>query len=322
MSVAEYAIGVDLGGTNVRIGLVDRLGTILFRKWETVVKDKSPSAVLAIMDRMVGEVAAKSPRPPSVVGCGIPGIVDYERGVVYRSPNLPQWRDVPIRDKIAGVVGLPVVVDNDANQHALGEHRLGAGKGHANMVLLTLGTGIGGGLILDGKIFHGDCGFAGEVGHIVVEPDGEPCGCGRKGCWEQYAASRAFTVHAGKLKAKERKELLSAAGVSLDNLTPELMGRLADQDHLIAQELWKTFGCYLGVGISTLINTLGVTTFVIGGGIVKSWDRFIAAAKEEIANHTYEENVVRLNLMPAALGDDAGVIGAALEGLALPDLRS
>lgn len=322
MSVAEYAIGVDLGGTNVRVGLVDRLGTILSRRSQPIGEDKSPLAVIRIMDRMIKELASKSPRPPAVVGCGIPGIVDYEHGIVYGSPNLPQWCDVAIRDEIASTVGLPVVVDNDANQHALGEHRLGAGKGHDNMVLLTLGTGIGGGLILDGKLFHGDCGFAGEVGHIVVEPDGVACGCGRRGCWEQYAASHGFATHAKRLKKHEREELLSVAGVAADDLTPELMGRLADQGNPIARRLWETFGSYLGVGIATLINTLGVTTFVIGGGIARSWEKFIATALGEIANHTYEENVRRLKLLPAALGDDSGMIGAALEGLALPDLRS
>jgi glucokinase len=322
MSIAEYAIGVDLGGTNMRAGLVDRLGSVLSRRSEPLGRDKSPAAVIGQMREMLKELVAKAPRPPAVVGCGIPGIVDYERGILHRSPNLPQWRDVAIRDEIADALGMPVVVDNDANQHALGEHRLGAGRGHHHMVLLTLGTGIGGGLIFDGKIFHGDCGFAGEVGHIVIEPDGIPCGCGKSGCWEQYAASHSFAVHAARLKKAERESLLSAAAVSVEDLTPELVGRLANEGHPVARGLWNTYGLYLGMGIATLINTLGVTTFVIGGGIARSWDRFIGAAKNEIANHTYEQNVERLHLLPAALGDDAGVIGAALEGLALPDLRS
>lgn len=311
MTTTRWTIGVDLGGTNLRAGLVGPGGGIRVRDAMSLGEDKSSSAIIASIARLVENLRRQAKDPVVAVGCGVPGIVDACHGIVSRSPNLPAWNEVPVREALMGAIGLPLVVDNDANMHALGEACCGSGVGHTNVVMLTLGSGIGGGIVLEGKVFHGDQGYAGEVGHLVVEPDGEPCGCGGRGCWERYAASRAFALFANRLPPRERSDLLAAAGTTIERLTPEVVADLADRKNEVAIGLWREFGRYLGIGIATLLNVLGVTTFIIGGGISRSFDRFAGAARESALSHTYACHVSRLLLLRAALGDDAGIIGAA-----------
>jgi len=208
-------------------------------------------------------------------------------------------------------VGLPVVIDNDANFYALGECWVGAGREYRNMILLTLGTGIGGGIIIADTIFHGDVGFAGEVGHMTIEMSGEECDLGWKGDWENYAASRAFSTLVKLLGDGERNSFLKVNSLDPKNLTPELMAKLAGDGDETALKLWGMFGESLGTGIASLINILGITTFVIGGGIAESWELFIQGTRKGIADHTYQENIDRLILERAELKDSAGIIGSA-----------
>lgn len=311
----KTAIGIDVGGTNVRCGLVDERGAVLARRSAPVGDDRTHRAVIDLTAQLVAQLVAEAKEQPTALGCGVPGIVDSDRGVVIRSPNFPDWEEVAIGAELTRVTGLAAVVDNDANQYALGEQRCGAGRGRSNLILLTLGTGIGGGIVLDGKILHGDCGFAGEVGHMVVEADGVDPGIGWPGDWEHYAASRGFATLAARLPEGPREAFVKRAGCAIDALTPERVAQLADAGNAQAVALWQEFGRYLGVGMASLINIFGVTTFVLGGGIARSWDRFVPAAREAIARHTYQQNVDRLVIEPAALGDDAGIIGSALEAL-------
>ncbi len=317
MSTADKrAIGIDLGATNFKAGLVDGSGNVLTQR-AVAITDRSADGVIALMAREVRALADGSDPAPIAVGCGVPGIVNIDAGMLLLSPNFPDWENECIRERIAQATELPVILDNDANMHALGEQRCGAGRGCHNMVLLTLGTGIGGGLVLNGNVFHGEAGFAGEVGHMVVEPEGVSCGLPWKGGWENYAASRAFRVHAEALPEKEREAFLTRAGVTLDGLTPKVAADRARLGDEIALQLWNAFGRYLGIGIANLVNVLGVTTFVIGGGIAISYDLFIDATREEVAWHTYPQNVERLTIVPAQLGGSAGIVGAALEALSV-----
>lgn len=312
---ALFAIGIDLGGTNLKGGVVGADGRLHAKRAVALGDDKTPAAVCAQIAALVRELASLTPTPINAVGCGVPGIVDAAAGMVYRSPNLPAWNDVPVRALLAQETGLPILIDNDANMHALGEARCGAGRDLQHMVFLTLGSGIGGGLLLDGVIYRGERGFAGEVGHLVVEPNGAPCGCGGRGCWELYAASRAFATFLPLLSAQERGGLLAATGGNAADLTPALMARLADEGNSVAHEMWARYGRYLGIGIATLLNTLGVMTFVIGGGIARSFDRFAAAARTAALEHTYPFHAPHLSIRRATLGEEAGMVGAALEAL-------
>lgn len=311
----DFAIGIDIGGTNLKVGIVDCQGNVVARLSQPVGGDKSSEGVVGQIAALVEGLRQKSPGPVLAIGCGVPGIVNFERGIVYNSPNFPLWREEPIVEMIRQRIALPLTLDNDANMHAIGEACFGAGKDHCNMVLLTLGSGIGGGLILDGKVFHGDRGFAGEVGHIVVEPGGVPCGCGGRGCLEQYAASHGFGTFLGRMSDNERKAFLKDARVPLDGITPEVVARLADGGNKVAIRLWEEFGGYLGIGIATLINVLGVETFVIGGGITKSWNRFIDAARRTALSHTYSYHADHLIIERGMLGNDAGIVGAGTHAL-------
>lgn len=311
-----YAIGVDVGGTNLRAGVVDEAGRVVLRSRASTGERRSAGEVVDRIAALVGELSDKFDSKILAVGCGVPGIVDADAGVVHRSPNFPEWTEVPVRGEISARLALPIVIDNDANMHALGEALCGAGRGHRSMIMLTLGSGIGGGIFLDGRIFRGDDGFAGEVGHIVVEPEGLPCGCGGRGCWELYAASRAFKVLAERLSAEERRALLSSSGVGIEALSPEIMAELAAKGEPIALAMWESYGRALGLGIASLLNALGVETFVIGGGISNSYELFVDAARRSALEHTYAWHSKHLNLKRAALGDDGGITGAALSALA------
>lgn len=304
----KFAIGIDLGGTNLKSGLVNSSGVVAHRHSMPIGDDKSSSRIIDLIIGEIDRLRKGAAGDAVAAGCGIPGIVDFERGFVESSPNLPKWHDVAARDLLSVATKLPIVVDNDANLHALGEQRFGAGRGHKNVILLTLGTGIGGGLILDDKIFRGDNGFAGEVGHLIVEAEGLPCACGGRGCWERYAASHAFQTYADKLPREERNQLCLSLK---DDLNPESLARLAHAQNKTAIKLWKLFAGYLGVGIASLVNTLGVFTFVVGGGIVKAWDLFADEARSSALSHTYKAHADRLILKKAELGNDAGVIGAS-----------
>lgn len=307
----SFAVGIDLGGTNLRAAAVEGCGRILVSR-ASPVRSKSAKAVVTSIVDEVKAITKEMNYAPCAIGCGIPGIVDYERGIVFASPHFPKWRNESLRDAIAEATHLPVAIDNDANCHALAEAKFGAGRDHKNMMMLTLGTGIGGGIVIDGKVFHGDSGFAGEVGHIVSEPNGGKCGCGGRGCWELYAASQAFTNFALRLPASERKKFFKKVRVPVSKLTPEIVANLAAKKDLIALKFWKEYGRYLGIGIATIVNVLGIFTFVIGGGITKSWKLFIAEARRSMIDHTYKQHAKTLILARSKLGSNAGVIGAAL----------
>ena len=317
----KYAIGIDVGGHNIEAGLVDRKGRVLEKKTAKVADDRSRSSVVGHIVELAMELMVDSPEKPIGLGCGVPGIINSIGGVVLKSPNFPEWCDFPIMATISEQVGLPTVIDNDANFYALGECKVGAGKGYRNMILLTLGTGIGGGIIINGSIFHGDVGFAGEVGHMILEMGGEQCDVGWRGDWENYAASRGFSTLIKRLQNDERDSFFKRNGLDAHKLTPEIMATLAEDGNETALKLWKMFGECLGAGIASIINILGITTFVIGGGITKSWKLFINDAREEVARHTYQENMERLILRKTELGQIAGIIGSAFGAFALFDKK-
>ena len=289
----KRAIGIDLGGTTLSVGLVTSDGTVeKIRKQSLIHKDVS--SIVNFITTEVQVLLAETSSDLEGVGIGVPGIVNSEQGIVFQSPHFPTWRDIPIKRLLSEKIQCPITLDNDANMFALGEQRFGAGRACRNFIMLTLGSGIGCGLVLEGKLFRGDRGFAGEVGHMVIEPDGPPCHCGSRGCWELYAASHAFRHLSGE-----------------KNLTPENMALLAEKGDKVALKLWEEFGRYLGMGIHSLINVLGVTRIIIAGGILGGWDYFFDAAKKEMVSRAYAENAKQLVLQKSELGNNGGVIGAA-----------
>ncbi|MGA8762302.1 MAG: ROK family protein, partial [Candidatus Sulfotelmatobacter sp.] len=274
-------------------------------------------------------------------GIGVPGIIDMQTGIVRKSANLPGWSDYPVRAEIEQRLKAHVVLENDANVAALGEKWLGAARDVANMAMVTLGTGIGGGIVLDGKIWHGMHGMAGEVGHVMVEPEGYPCGCGSRGCVEQYASATAVVRMAQEAISSGEAPMLAKASSSDPEFTAQSIYTLAIQGNEDAGRIFRSVGRYLGILLADIINVLNLDMYVIGGGVSSAWDAFAPAMFEEarLRSQVYaatapaeplrnailgkegalaqiESRTARKTIVTAALlGSDAGLYGAARTAL-------
>lgn len=320
MTAINYAIGVDLGGTNCRLGVVNGDGDIVHQETFAVGSERTHKAIVNLLAKKINEicstpanglVAGGAKYEVRGAGVGAPGIIDFGRGTIIRSPHYPAWHNFELRKELSDALGMKVVLDNDANMIANGELWKGAGRGHNNFIMITLGTGIGGGIIADGRVFHGDEGFAGEIGHQVMQFDGQKCDCGGRGCWETIVSINGLKWLAGTSDDPRKDNFLKRFHGDAEKITPKSLFELAGDGDIFAGVVWKKFGAYLGAGIASLVNVLGIHTVVIGGGISHAWDFFIGEAKREIARRTYKETAARVVLKRAELGDAAGIIGAA-----------
>ena len=332
--MTKFAIGVDLGGTNLRIAAVDEagkmlekitLGTKVVRGRETVIHDMC-SAIQALVARFGGSAGQLSG-----IGIGVPGIIEMQTGMLRESPNLPGWSDYPVREEIERRLGTRVVLENDANAAALGEKWLGAAADVDDMCMITLGTGVGGGLVLDGRIWHGMTGMAGELGHINVDPDGPPCGCGSNGCLEQYASATAIKRMAMEAIASGAAPELARAMSEDPEFSSKGVYQMAVQGDTPAREIFGKAGCALGIVLADLINIFNLPMYVIGGGVSSAWEAFAPAIFEQVRRNSF---VYRATAPPeqaggmpgtkapdqarrytiitrALLGSDAGLFGAA-----------
>ena len=305
-----YRIGIDLGGTNIAVGVVDDRHRIVaeaslpagaHRPAEQVVADMCRAVELAL------DKAGLTPADCASIGVGAPGTCDPERGVVVRAYNL-NWFDVPVCAMLTAHFGLPARLSNDANCAALAETVAGAAVGCRNMVLITLGTGVGGGIIVDGRIVSGLGGAGGEPGHSLLVLDGEPCTCGRRGCWEVYASATALI--------RQGREAAAAHPTSLLNRYPELTGRdvfdAADAGDEAAQAVLERYYVYVAAGITDLVNILSPEMVLIGGGISRQGERLLAPVRRYVEKNCFGGKDGAIPIIAAArLGNDAGIIGAA-----------
>ncbi len=304
------AIGVDIGGTKVAAGVVDEDGRVLERlRLDTPGAD--PDRTESVIVELVTELSRR--HDAAAVGIGAAGWIAADRATVLFSPHLA-WRNEPLRDALAGRIELPVVVENDANCAAWAEYRYGAAAGEPVVVCVTLGTGIGGGLLVEGDIYRGAYGVACEYGHMTVVPDGRLCACGNRGCWEMYASGRALARDARELAAASPAAaagLLAAAG-SVEGLTGPVVTTAAESGDPAAVTICTAMGRWLGRGMASLAAVLDPSLFVVGGGVSVAGRLFIRAAPEEFAQSLTGRGFrptaqVRL----ASLGPDAGMVGAA-----------
>jgi glucokinase len=309
------AIGIDVGGTKTNAFRVARDGAILVRHRERTPAD-DPQATIQTLITLAR--AALSPEVVAI-GVGAAGLVDVASGTLRFAPNLA-WREVAIASRLRDAVGLPVQVDNDANAAAYAEYRFGAGRGYRHMLLVTVGTGIGGGIVSDGRLFRGAHGFASEVGHIIVEPGGPECGCGNRGCWEQVAAGRAI----GRLgreaaSAPDGAGILQRAGGDPEAVTGVVVTRAALDGDRSAIEVLAEVGRRLGEGIAGLVNTLDPQVVVVGGGAMVAGDLLLEPARTAFSR-SVEGGSHRpaVPIVAAEMGNDAGAVGAAI--LALEEL--
>jgi glucokinase len=306
----DFSIGVDLGGTNLRIAAVSSEGQLLEKVTLGTKTALGRDHVINEMCDAIQRLSGKYKETGKLLGAGIgiPGIIDLQTGMVRKSANLPGWEDYPVRAEIERRLGAYVVLENDANVAALGEQWLGAARDVANMAVVTLGTGIGGGIVLGGKIWHGMNGMAGEFGHVTIEPEGHPCGCGNRGCAEQYASAGAIVRMAREAIARGEAPSLAKAASADAEFGAKSIYNLAIQGDEHARRIFRSFGRYLGIMLAGLINVLNLDMFVIGGGVSSAWDAYAPNMFEELRERSlvYAATAPADPLSSGSLGNEEG----------------
>ena len=315
MALEQLVIGIDLGGTKIHTALVDGSGRIVLHDHRETQASEGRQAVLNRMlaaSRRIKAQAEAAGTPVAAVGIGSPGPLDVTQGVVLNPPNLPGWNGVPLKRLIEEGLGLPAFLENDANAAALGEHRFGAGRGVAHMIYVTAGTGIGGGLILDGKLYHGAAGMAGEIGHMTILPNGPLCGCGNRGCLEAMASGRAIAQRAQeRLTRAVPARMAALVAGDPQRITAELVTEAAKQGDDEAQEILSEALSYLGIGMANLVNLFNPQLIVIGGGLTNLGETLFDTVRRAIDRHALAGPAQAVRVMPAELADNVGVLGAA-----------
>ncbi|HUU91486.1 MAG TPA: ROK family protein [Phycisphaerae bacterium] len=304
-------VGIDLGGTNLKLGLVSADGQILDQLTTPTEADGGPEHVLQRMAQAVRDLSAQAGielGSVAAVGVGAPGPVHWDAGVVLFAPNLKGWVNVPVRDTLGEKLGMPVNLENDANAAAYGEFRCGAGRNVNNLFLLTLGTGIGGGIILDGRLFRGTTDTGAELGHIVIQHGGRVCGCGRKGCLEAYASATAVVG-----RFREALDAGNSSGLAAKKKVTceDIFVAAAEGDDLAARIVEETAE-YLAVGITSILHVLNPEMVVLTGGMMAAGDAFLERVRHHVHETAFESAWKACQIRWSTLGGDAGILGAAL----------
>lgn len=305
----KIALACDLGGTNLRFAAVTAEGEILYRTKRGTPKFDGAAEILQTIIECADECRRHLENKFKIefIAAAVPATVNTASGIILKAPNVPCLDGFRFAEMLSEMTATPVVLENDANAAAIGENWRGAGRGFENSICVTLGTGVGGGIIIDGKVLRGIDGTAGEIGHICVEPFGASCGCGSNGCVEQYASANALVRLADELREQFSDSSLAAkSGISAQEIYAA--GKGGDR---LALEIFRRQGFYLGVALADLINVLNPEVIVIGGGAAAGWDLFAPFLLGEIKKRAYREPVARVKIVRAECGDDAGILGAA-----------
>jgi glucokinase len=314
----EYYLGCDLGGTNLRAGLVNaNSGEVLSLISVPTVAREGHTAVMARIANLLNDIVRDSGIPTHLIrgiGIGAPGALDIQNGRTLRLPNFPgNWPDVPVADTISAATNLPVYLINDVRAITFGEWRFGAGHGANTMACIAIGTGIGGGLILDQKLHLGYGGKAGEVGHTVLDPNGPRCGCGGHGCVETYASGPAIAAMGLKAITQGLNTNMGAlVDYDLNRITPKVIYQAALEGDTVAREIFDRAGQAIGLLAANLIVAVGPDTIVIGGGVAQAGEILLDPIRRTIRNLIKIFSVDEILVVPARLGNDAGVIGSAM----------
>lgn len=309
----KYIIGIDLGGTFIKAGAVSKEGELLSETSLPSNGEKGPHAVVEQIGKAVEAVKQiHSDDKLLGVGIGSPGIVDLDGGTVKYPPNLADWKIFRLGDEVSKKIGARVEVENDANAAAVGEQKFGAGKGIDNFIMITLGTGVGGGFIIDGKVFRGESGGAGELGHTTVNMEGPLCGCGNRGCVEAYVGQRYLSRRVGEqLKAHPDSLINELIGGDVSKLEPKTVSEAAEHGDRFALDVWKETGAYIGTAVASSFNLFDVGTLIIGGGVAKAGRPLFDAIEVTIEERVLSSIKPRVKVLKAQLENSAGVIGAA-----------
>ncbi len=309
-------LGIDLGGTNIKAGLVDSNGTILKRKSLCTKADEGKDNVLGKLYNLCDgffATAASEGMAISGIGIGTPGPALLDKGIIITLPNFPDWNNVPLTKILKDRFGIPVILENDANAFAYGEYVYGFNRRYRNMLGITLGTGLGGGIIIDGKIYHGKDGTAGELGHITIQPDGAECGCGNNGCLETYVSANALIrIIPQKLdqwQAQGKKSLLSE--VDAPELTPRHLYQAAENDDELSRSIFFEMGRWLGIGFADLVNIFNPEIIVLGGGLTEAVEYFLPIAITEMKKRAFTTPADSVKIEISKLGHDSAILGVA-----------
>ena len=311
MSKIIRTIGIDVGGTFIKLGLVRGNRILTQRTLPTTKFSSSPKALEDCLVEAVRVFLHQEGRV-SGIGVGVPGLVRYPEGVVQTCANLPGWNHVPLRSHLQRRLRIPVQVDNDANLMTLAEWRFGAGRGVQNLVCLTLGTGVGGGLILNGALYRSRLGPSAEIGHVSVAETGPRCSCGGKACLERYVGNRAILRFVRRRIAEGAPSRLSEmVGHQMSRLTPELIDQACAQGDRLARQTWEEAGRKIGLVLSKVVNLLSPDRIVIGGGIAKAGRWLFDPIRQTVCSRAMRQ-LADVPIVAARLGSSAGLLGAAL----------
>ncbi|PSH03834.1 MAG: ROK family protein [Acidobacteria bacterium] len=320
----SYAIGIDLGGTNLRIAAVGEDGKLLSKTGLKTQVWLGREHVIGELCRATEELRLRYAGSAELcgIGVGVAGLIDIESGYLVESPNLPGWIDYDVKGDIERRLGTPVILENDANVAALGEQWLGAGRNYESLCMYTLGTGVGGGLVLNGKIWRGWNGMAGEIGHCNVEPNGHPCKCGSWGCLEQYASATAVVRMAREALARGEETALRK--FAEQGLSARVVFLSAMRGDTVAKRIFERVGRSLGLAIGNMVNAVNLPIYVIGGGVSGAWDAFSPALFDEVRKRSFIYAATTAKdgqgidgrkrstvIKPALLGGNGGLYGAA-----------
>lgn len=314
MTRAPIAIALDIGGTLAKLALVAPRGRLLAVQTIPTGRGITVPAFLARVEAGLGvlrRAAARTGVRPVGAAVGVPGVVDVRRGIVRYIVNLPAWREIPLRRRLERIFGLPVFVDNDVNLMTWGEFRWGAGRGARSLVCLTLGTGVGGGIVIGGRLYRGWTMSAGEIGHLPLGWNGPRCPCGGRACLERYVGNRAIVALARrKLRGVRRSRLLMLVGGDARRITPPVLDRAARQGDPVARAVWREIGEHLGLALTSVVNLINPDRLVIGGGVAKAGPWLFPMIRATVrARAMRGSSAVRI--VPARWGAEAGLVGAA-----------
>ncbi|MCX8033200.1 MAG: ROK family protein [Thermoleophilia bacterium] len=310
----KSVLGVDIGGSKIAIVPVGPAGNQLAMPLLGISRTSSREAFLANLESMLRQGLREFERfSPVAVGLACAGTINHEKGIVVASPNLPLSSE-PLAERLAGKLGLPVFLENDANAALVGEAAVGAAVGHRDVVMVTLGTGVGGAIMTEGKLYRGASGAAGELGHMVVVAGGLPCACGGRGCLEMYASGSALARYGISALGDREKDPHGQMSMLQEEgkLTGRAVARLAEEGHPGAQQAVRQLGYWLGVGLVTIVNVFEPEMVVVGGGVSELGEMLLGPAREHLARYAMPPGRDRVKVVTAQLGNQAGMVGGAL----------
>lgn len=312
----RYVIGIDVGATFTKLALVDPRGTVSKRRMIATERHHKKGKLI---DAITGEIktilstAKLVPGELSGIGVGVPGLVDSRIGLIHYLVNIPGWSRVPLKRLFEEKLRIPVFVDNDVNTMALGELAYGAGRGAKNMICITLGSGVGGAIIIDGELYRGSTFSAGEIGHLPINEDGPRCGCGSFGCVERYVGNRYLVgTTIDLIKKGERTVITTLIHDDFSRLTPKIISQAARRGDRLAIEIWQAAGKHLGIALAGVVNVLNPEKIIIGGGMAKAGKVLFDSIKHTIRERAMKLPGAKVKVVRALLGDDSGIIGASV----------